>query len=448
MWLQYALDKDGNLVSVYDVPRGRSDIRCPYCQGELTAKKGKIKAHHFAHLNDTCNHVQTSDSVSLPLYDRFDLGIDPKILKILINYWEKNPDKNSLIRVTGRGDYLEDLGVVSYNSYRNNGRGGYEFTKLGLLALGGLSLMLFNQVQEPRIIEKLEEIEENLVDFKDYLLGRNLSESTTRLRPRTLRPQVSPLAGEPRLKELSRAGMLGKPQHPSHSTLEEEKQTLQELTIDYQIYLLQYRRILSNSLYFLEIKADDELYHKIGVTTRNIEPRISEIKRDLALHFSSVSIKGLGVWSHRGNVEYYFKYRYRKFNHPIGSLTEYFKFDGDVKSVLRDLRRMKPKQLSQIEQEILGNKPFDKTLLSLYIRHGMQKSKDGNIHIGRPKGETESTKQFLAKPKNQAITTVLKKGLSVRQTAKVTNASVNTVRKVRRLLGMSNHIPNAPSKLL
>ena len=417
----YALDKDGNLVSVYDVPRGRSDIRCPYCQGELTAKKGKIKAHHFAHLNDTCNHVQTSDSVSLPLYDRFDLGIDPKILKILINHWEKNPDKNSLIRVTGRGDYLEDLGVVSYNSYRNNGRGGYEFTKLGLLAVGGLSLMLFNQVQEPRIIEKLEEIEENLVDFKDYL-----SE----------------------LERMPSAGILGFPQHPSHPTLEEEKQTLQELTIDYQIHLLQYRRILSNSLYFLEIKADDELYHKIGVTTRNIEPRISEIKRDLAPHFSSVSIKGLGVWSHRGNVEYYFKYRYRKFNHPIGSLTEYFKFDGDVKSVLRDLRRMKPKQLSQIEQEILGNKPFDKTLLSLYIRHGMQKSKDGNIHIGRPKGETESTKQFLAKPKNQAITTVLKKGLSVRQTAKVTNASVNTVRKVRRLLGMSNHIPNAPSKLL
>ncbi|MGL5831795.1 MAG: competence protein CoiA family protein, partial [Waterburya sp.] len=53
MWLQYALDKDDKLVSIDDVFRGRSEIRCPYCQGELTAKKGKIKVHHFAHVNDT-----------------------------------------------------------------------------------------------------------------------------------------------------------------------------------------------------------------------------------------------------------------------------------------------------------------------------------------------------------------------------------------------------------
>ena len=395
MWLQYALDKNDNLVSVHDCPRGRSNIRCPYCQGELTAKKGKVKAHHFAHVADTCNHVKTSKSPLIPLYDRFDLGIDPKILQVLINYWEKNPDKNSLVRITGRGDYLEELGVVKYNGYRNRGRGGYEFTKLGLLAVGGLSLMLFNQVQEPRIIEKLEQIEENLLDQKDFIPQRNLLSYPT--------------------------------------SVKEEKQILQEIIIDYQIYLLQYRRILSNNLYFLEIKADGEIYHKIGITTREIEQRIPEIERDLKQHFESVSIKGLGFWQHRGNVEYYFKYRYKKFNHRIGSLTEYFKFD-DVKPVLRDLRRMKPKQLSDREQEILENKPFEKTLLSLYICHGMQKSKECNIHIGRPKDKTESTKKFLAKPKNKAIASVLKKGLSLRQTAKETGASVNTVRKVKAAL--------------
>ena len=70
---------------------------------------------------------------------------------------------------------------------------------------------------------------------------------------------------------------------------------------------------------------------------------------------------------------------------------------------------MKPKQLNDREKEILENKPFDKTLLSLYIRHGMQKSKDFDIHMGRPFGETESIKKFLAKPKNKAIASVLKK---------------------------------------
>lgn len=394
MWLQYAIDKENNLVSIDDVGRGRSEIRCPYCQGELTAKKGKIKVHHFAHVNDTCNHVQTSDSAGLPLYDRFDLGIKPSVLRSLLDTWEKRKSNNPPIYYYG--SYLEEKGLAKWNSYRFRGEGIYEFTKLGKIAVGGLSLMLFNQVQEPRIIEKLTEIEDEIGERKEFLANYS----------------IHPLLGTSR---------------------KVQKQELQEIIIDYKIYLLQYRRILTNSLYFLEIQVDGDVFHKIGVTTRELEQRISEIKRDLAQHFRSVSIKGLGFWSHRGNVEYYFKYRYRKFNSKIGSLTEYFKFD-DVKPVLRDLRRIKSQELNAREKEILENKPFDKTLLSLYIRYGMQKSKDCNIHIGRPKGQTESIKQFLAKPQNQAIALCLKKGLSLRQTAKEVGVSVNTVRKVKAML--------------
>ena len=58
-------------------------------------------------------------------------------------------------------------------------------------------------------------------------------------------------------------------------------------------------------------------------------------------------------------MEKYFKYRYARFNYPIGSLTEYYKFDdeSDAVSVLRDLRRMKLKSLSQKEQEIIDGFP-------------------------------------------------------------------------------------------
>ena len=392
MWLEYALDKDNNLVSVHDVKRGRSKIRCPYCQGELTAKKGKVKAHHFAHLNDTCNRVKSTDYKGLALYDRFDLGIKPKVLKSLLDIWEKRKTNNPFI--TEHYRYLESLEIVTYNEFKGRW-GGYELTKLGKLVVGGLSLMLFNQVQEQRILEQLSELEQDLLAQKDFL------------------------------------GICNQPFY--ETSVKAEKQTLKDAITDYQIYLLQYKRILANSLYFLEIKADGELYHKIGITTRAIEQRIEEIKRELAKYFDSVSIKGLGVWQHRGNVEYYFKYRYRRFNHRIGSFTEYFKFD-DLKPVLRDLKRMKPKKLSNREQEILDNKPFDKVLLSLYIRHGMQKSKEESIHIGRPKGETESTKKFLSKPKNKEIATVLKKGLSLRQAAKESDSSINTVRKVKEAL--------------
>lgn len=53
--LVYALRGD-ELVYVSDVERGlKCGCRCPACNGELVARKGEKKAHHFAHHNaDTC----------------------------------------------------------------------------------------------------------------------------------------------------------------------------------------------------------------------------------------------------------------------------------------------------------------------------------------------------------------------------------------------------------
>ncbi|MEC4852127.1 MAG: hypothetical protein SAJ12_14160 [Jaaginema sp. PMC 1079.18] len=62
-------------------------------------------------------------------------------------------------------------------------------------------------------------------------------------------------------------------------------------------------------------------------------------KQDLKQHYQDVEVKALGTWPHRGNIELYFKHRYGGFNHPIGSLTEYFQFP-QVKPVLTDLQRI------------------------------------------------------------------------------------------------------------
>jgi hypothetical protein len=64
-------------------------------------------------------------------------------------------------------------------------------------------------------------------------------------------------------------------------------------------------------LYFLEIVADGQIFHKIGVTCRDIEQRLKEVYRDLNSHFKGVKIEVLGTWQHRGNVELYFKHRYK-----------------------------------------------------------------------------------------------------------------------------------------
>ena len=84
---------------------------------------------------------------------------------------------------------------------------------------------------------------------------------------------------------------------------------------------------------------------------------MAEVQRDLSSHFSVVSLKILGTWEHRGNVEKYFKHRYKEFNYKIGNLTEYYKFDSvqNAKAVLRDLRQMKLKILCQAEADVISN---------------------------------------------------------------------------------------------
>ena len=55
--LIYAL-KDGNIVSIDDVPSGKEcGCVCPACGDELIARKGQKRMHHFAHRsNEDCEY--------------------------------------------------------------------------------------------------------------------------------------------------------------------------------------------------------------------------------------------------------------------------------------------------------------------------------------------------------------------------------------------------------
>jgi hypothetical protein len=181
-----------------------------------------------------------------------------------------------------------------------NEGGFYEFTQLGKIPVGALPLRLFNEVQEPKLLEKLAKFE----------------------------------------RAATRAQLMNSKYAPEHFA-------------DYRIYRAQLKRILESNLYFLQVKAGRKLLHKIGVTRRSIEQRVIEVQRDLAAHYKRVDIQVLDVWKHRGNVELYFKHRYKDFNYRIGSLTEYFQFT-DVEAVWDDLRQMKPKVLEPVELDVLS----------------------------------------------------------------------------------------------
>jgi len=53
--------------------------------------------------------------------------------------------------------------------------------------------------------------------------------------------------------------------------------------------------------------------------------------------------------------------------------------------------------------------------------------------LGRPDGTSESTKQFLSKPKNQEIVKLLQRGLKYSEIQKILGCSPNLIRKVKTL---------------
>jgi hypothetical protein len=306
MWLKFGVALSGELTSIDEVVRGKTQLTCLYCGGGLTAKKGSVKEHHFAHTGETCKFVsqriKTKAFPSLPLYDHFNIQLKGEELEQLKVLWKEYGAQNYGIPKDLVNFRWQLKGLLESEGDRT-----YQFTNLGQIPMGALPLALFNQVQEPLLLSELMKLERS-VEFAE---AADLS-------------------------------------------------CLEERRADLLIYRAQLRRILINSLYFLEVKADGNIFYKIGVTTRSIEERIAEVQRDVRAHYSDVTVSLLGLWEHRGNVELYFKHRYKAFNYRIGKLTEYFAFPF-VKAVLNDLYEMKPKVLSVVELEAIDGMSANNT---------------------------------------------------------------------------------------
>lgn len=297
IWLKYGFDRGGELYAIADVKSGKTNLVCPFCDSPLIAKKGKIKQHHFAHVDSqTCLRVKRGQLPSLPLYDNFHLQLKGKDFQLVKDLWREYSNTDHAIIHVPFNLELKQL------FHRRDDEDGYRFTDLGKIPVGALSLSRFNQIQEPLIIDRLNKLT-NSVAIASGINSNRLAEKLADLR----------------------------------------------------IYKLQIQRILQLSLYFLEIKADGQTFQKIGVTRRAIDKRLPEIERDLKKHYRSIAIDVIGTLQHRGNVELYFKYRYQEYNYRIGKLTEYFKF-ADIGAVIADLEEMQPKILTEEEKAITSDR--------------------------------------------------------------------------------------------
>ncbi|MGB3510936.1 MAG: GIY-YIG nuclease family protein [Microcoleaceae cyanobacterium] len=297
MWLKYGVNPSGYLVSIDEIGSGKTNLTCLYCGGGLTARKGRIKEHHFAHTGETCKPVVSRNKYKkfpgLPLYDRFNIQLPGAEVEELKTLWKEYQSQGLLIPRD-----LVNFRWILKGLIQSVREGECEFTNLGKIPVGALELAAFNEVQEPLLLAELDKYE---------------------------------LAAQ-------RAELV------SYSNL-------WEYQADLKMYRAMLRRILTNSLYFLQIKTARKTFCKIGITTRPIEQRIAEVQQDLKQHFSHPVVSLVGLWEHRGNVELYFKHRYCAKNYRIGKLTEYFQF-YDVKPVLDDLFGMKGKVLSELEKGV------------------------------------------------------------------------------------------------
>jgi hypothetical protein len=300
VFLQYGVDNNGTLLPINLAPRGKTHLKCPYCGETLIARKGKQLAHHFAHDGETCNAVvgQDAEALALPYYDTFNIGLSPTDLEHLHHFHQHRTGGNA------RGywryyatdlDRLERAGAIKFNPFVGYS-GSYELTPLGKIPFGEATLTAFVDFQQQKTIARHKDLTDALERAHTglNLFGRKI---------------------------------------------DVDSETIAAHRVNLQLFRFQWQRVLATLLYFLEVEHDGGLLYKVGVTTRDIHERIGEIQRDLRPHLGEVIVKPLRVLHHFGQVERYFKHRYRAHAHPIGTFTEYFTFDNK-RAVLTDLSKM------------------------------------------------------------------------------------------------------------
>lgn len=305
MFLEYGLNDRGDLIHVDDVGRGRVALMCPYCAVPLLAKKGQIKAAHFAHDGPTCA-ASVSGRASLPSFDRFDLELPVKIVTQLRRF------------SVGHTSGIQYGTLKEYGLIEKTDKGRFELTNRGKIPLGQLPLRLFLEYQEAGFLSRHQELED-------------------------------------KLREASGLDLSAPSQAAEHHIC---------LT-DLRLYRAQWRRLLQSTLYFIEVTHTSENWpsplYKIGVTTRDLADRCAEIARDLRPYMGDVTLTPLDTWPHCGSVEFYFKYRYQKYQYRIERLTEYFQFRKLESVLATDLRQISAKTLTPFEQALIDDSDVDLT---------------------------------------------------------------------------------------
>ncbi|MEL6256628.1 MAG: GIY-YIG nuclease family protein [Bacteroidota bacterium] len=299
VFLPYGLDEKEQIIHISQVKSGTSHLRCPFCLGELIAKKGNILTHHFAHKGQTCKSVEHGELnrivPGIPFYTDFYVSplseTEKRALKILFDNFGLNPfhrkgQKNSAFHLLFQNDFmnlnkvwnrlLDTRHIEEWGNW-------HRFTQQAEIGMGLLSVKEFAELQAQK-----------LKDFEFFL--------------RTGKEPVDLI----RLKVF---------------------ENIKE-------------RLLSAKLYCMHIpaKKQEKSAWKVGITTRSAKERMKELKVVISHHFGEERAENCEVVFEKesfGRLEAYIKKRFADSRIAVEykghSYTEFF---AD-KNILKELKALK-----------------------------------------------------------------------------------------------------------
>lgn len=373
VYLSLGKDAQGHFHHIASQGSGKGCLTCPFCHCPLIAVKGKTKTAHFRHDGKPCKE-SLNEIPKIPAWHHFHLNYSLDIIDALKNGYKADSKSPNVFQHRKsrlhRFSYTDKHELFIHDDWTDN----LIFTDTARIILGSLTLLGFNQWMR----------------------------NTFQARIRTLREAVKQ-----------------KVQH--HAWLEIEAHRQQS--------------ILKASLYLFEYQLEDNnIIHKVGRTTRDLEQRLKETSLDLEKATGKAAIKSavLRKVENCGHVERYVFHRYNNQLANIGSHKEYLILDS------KSLKRLKAeftKLANNIEPFnkaerfiVTGRWKYEEKRLAASKR-GIKLTQRENGNFGRPKGSITRVDDFLKK--HSDIVTCINQEWSINQTAKFTNKGHSTVKRVK-----------------
>ena len=84
--MYYAIDEENNRIHIKSSQKGKK-YYCPCCRNELVRKVGRVKAHHFAHMNGVCDgwYSENKGPLHVMMQDCFDKENQEVVVKSRYN---------------------------------------------------------------------------------------------------------------------------------------------------------------------------------------------------------------------------------------------------------------------------------------------------------------------------------------------------------------------------